>query len=347
MAATMPAAVLADVGQLAVVERPLPALRGPADVLLDVQACGICGTDLQILSTPPGHPATVGVVLGHEFVGVVREAGPEVTSLGVGDRVVVATNVSCGQCVWCRRGLANHCERFTTHGIFVDGGLAPCVAVPASNCYPIAAHVPSHLAALAEPLSTVVNGLRVADVFPGETAVVIGAGPVGLMFVALLKLAGATVIAIEPAERRAALAATLGADRVVNPEREDAVRITREATEGLGADVAVDAVGSQLPTALELVRKAGRVVLFGINERARAEVAQARITRDELRLYGAFVGQDVFPAAIRLLEQGRIDLEPLVTHRIQLGELPAAVEELRAGRAVKVQVEFGDPGRPG
>lgn len=341
----MPAAVLADVGELALVERPVPTLRRPTDVLLDVQSCGICGTDLHILSVPPGIQATVGVVLGHEFVGVVREAGPEATNLRAGERVVVATNVSCGQCVWCRRGLRNHCENWTTHGIFIDGGLAPHVVVPAANCFPIADHVPSHIAALAEPLSTVVNGAHLADVFPGETAVVIGAGPIGLMFTALLKLAGATVITIEPSDERRRLAVTMGAVRAVDPRPDDPVAIIREATKGLGADVVIDAVGSQLEPALDLVRKAGRIVLFGMNEQARANVAQVRITRDELRLLGGFVGQDtlVFPPAIRLLEQGRINLEPLVTHRIGLPELPEAVEELRAGRAAKVEVEFGEP----
>jgi threonine dehydrogenase-like Zn-dependent dehydrogenase len=131
----------------------------------------------------------------------------------------------------------------------------------------------------------------------------------------------------------------------VDPRPDDPVAIIREATEGLGADVVIDAVGSQLEPALDLVRKAGRIVLFGMNEQARANVAQVRITRDELRLLGGFVGQDtlVFPPAIRLLEQGRINLEPLVTHRIGLPELPEAVEELRAGRAAKIEVEFGEP----
>jgi 2-desacetyl-2-hydroxyethyl bacteriochlorophyllide A dehydrogenase len=326
------AAVLADVGRLAIVDdRPAPRVEGPGDVVLDVEACGICGTDLQILSVPPGHPATVGVVLGHEFVGVVSDVGAGVTSLAPGDRVVVAPNVSCGQCAWCRRGLRNQCERFTTHGITLDGGLAPRVRVPASACHPISADVPPHLAALAEPLSTVVHGARLADVFPGEKAVVIGAGPAGLMFTALLHLGGASVVVVEPAERRAELARTMGAVRVA--PHADGVR-------GLDADVVVDAVGTQLPAAFELVRKAGRIVVFGMNERYRAEVSPAEITRNELTILGAFVGQDVFPAAIRLLEQGRIDLEPLVTHRIGVEELPAAVEELRAGRAVKVEVEF-------
>ncbi len=338
----MRAAVLADVGTLTIAERPVPALVRPDDVLLDVECCGICGTDLHILSVPPGHPASVGVVLGHEFVGVVREVGDAVTSLGEGDRVVVAANISCGQCVWCRRGLVNHCESFSTHGIFVDGGLAPSVVVSARSCFPISRDIPKHLAALAEPLSTVVNGVRLADVFPADRAVVIGAGPIGLMFAALLKAAGAIVISIEPTELRAELARAIGADRVVRPQESDPLQATRDLTDGLGADVVVDAVGSQLPQALDLVRKGGRIVLFGMNQQARAELAQSRITRDELSLLGGYVGrpEDVFPTAVRLLEHGPVDFEPLVTHQITLPELPGAVEDLRAGQAVKVEVEL-------
>jgi 2-desacetyl-2-hydroxyethyl bacteriochlorophyllide A dehydrogenase len=338
--ATMPAAVLADIGRLALEDRPLPALERPGDVIVEVEACGICGSDLQILSTPPGHPATVGVVLGHEFVGHVAEVGAEVTSVRAGHRVVIAPNVSCGECPWCRRGLRNHCNSFTTHGVFVDGGLAPRVRVPASACHRISRDVPAHVAALAEPLSTVVHGARAADVFPGEVVAVIGAGPVGLMLAAVLKLAGAIVMVVEPAEHRRALAEAMGAAAVVNPGRENAGEVVRGLSDGLGADVVVDAVGSQLPVALSLVRKAGRVVLFGVNSRARARVAQEQLTRDELTLIGTFVGQDVFPPAIRLLEQGAIDFERLVSHRIELDELPAAVEELRRGRAVKVEVVF-------
>jgi 2-desacetyl-2-hydroxyethyl bacteriochlorophyllide A dehydrogenase len=338
----MRAAVLADVGTLAVAERPRPRLTQADDVLLDIECCGICGTDVHILSKPPSHPAVVGVILGHEFVGVVREFGVGVTNLSFGDRVAVAPNVSCGYCAWCRRGLANHCESFTTHGIFADGGLAPSVVVPARACYPIADDVPDHLAALVEPLSTVVNGVLLADVFPGETAAVIGAGPMGLMFTSLLALAGATVVTVEPSPERAALARVMGASRVVDPRNEDPVEAIRAVTDGLGADVVIDAVGSQFPAALEFVRKAGRIVLFGMNDQARAEIAQVRLTRDEVSILGAYVGraQDVFPAAVRLLEQGRVDFEPLVTHRIQLDQLPEAVEELRAGRAVKVEVKF-------
>ncbi|MDQ3822772.1 MAG: alcohol dehydrogenase catalytic domain-containing protein, partial [Actinomycetota bacterium] len=208
--ATMPAAVLAGAGRLEIAERPVPALDGAPDVLLDVEACGICGTDLQILGG--GHPATVGVVLGHEFVGRVAEVGPGVDELPPGRRVAVAPNVSCGQCEWCRRGLRNQCERFTTHGVFVDGGLAPHVRVPASACHPVSESLPAHVAALVEPLSTVVHGARQARPFPGETALVVGAGPIGLMFVALFRLAGLRVGVVERSDERRRLAEALGAE---------------------------------------------------------------------------------------------------------------------------------------
>jgi len=338
-AQTMEAAVIREHGQLAVEERPVPELRSSTDVLLDVEGCGICGTDLHILSDPPQQPATVGAILGHEFIGRVRAVGEDVADLEPGTRVAVAPNLSCGQCAWCRRGLRNHCAHWTTHGIYIDGGLARHVVVRASSCFPIDDRIPTPIATLVEPLSAVVGGVRLAQPLPGETVAVIGGGPVGLMFAALFKLAGATVVVIEPSEDRARLAVEMGADEVVHPDDEPVSHV-QALSESLGADVVVDAVGSQLATALDLVRKAGRVVLFGMNERAHTDLAQIRITRDELQLFGAFVGQDVFPDAIRLIEQGRLRLEPLVTHRITLPELPGAVTELRDGRAVKVQVQL-------
>ena len=336
----MRAAVFADVGKVGLEERPEPRIERPDDVLLDVEACGICGTDLHILDVPPTHPATVGVVLGHEIVGRAAGVGDGVLSLRVGDRVVVAPNLWCGQCAWCRRGLRNQCENATTVGIFVDGGLAPHVRVPARACHPIAEHLPPHVAALAEPLSTVVHGARQARVFPGETAVVLGAGPVGLMFTALLRAGGARVIVVEPAEDRATLARMMGADVVAGPRRDHLGAVVRDEIGGPGAEVVVDAVGSQLSTALDMVGQGGRVVLFGMNTEARTEIAQAKITRDELTVVGTYVGQDVFPDAIRILESGRIDFEPLVTHRVSVDELERAIDELRSGRAAKVEVLF-------
>jgi threonine dehydrogenase-like Zn-dependent dehydrogenase len=336
----MRAAVFAGDGVLDITERPRPELRNPDDVVLAVEVCGICGTDLKILERPQAHPATVGVVLGHEILGVVAETGPK-TELKPGDRVVVAPNMGCGHCVFCRRGLVSQCPKMTTFGIYEDGGLAGRVRVPAAACHRISSHVPPELAVLAEPLSSVVNGVRLANAFPGETAVVFGAGPAGLMFAALFAAAGAQVITVEPAAPRAQLARALGASETLDPRQGDVVGDILEITDGVGADISVDAVGSQVSAVLRAVRPAGRVVLFGMNTTARAEVAQERITRRELSIFGSYIGgQDVMPLAISVLERGVVDLSPMVTHRIDVDGLPPALDEFRGGDAVKIEVAF-------
>ena len=337
---TMPAAVFAGEGRLDITERPRPELLRADDVVLAVETCGICGTDLKILERPQAHPATPGVILGHEILGVVVEAGPE-AGLEAGDRVVVAPNIGCGVCAYCRRGLPNQCPKMTTIGIYEDGGLAGRVRVPASVCHRISSHVPAEVAVLAEPLSTVANGVRLANAFPGETAVVLGAGPAGLMFTALFAAAGARVITVEPAVARAQLASALGAEETLDPTEADVAREVLDMTDGIGADIAVDAVGSQLPTVLSVVRPAGRVVLFGMNTTARSEIAQERITRRELSIFGSFIGgPDLMPMAVRVLERGMIDFSPMVTHRVEIDGLPTALDEFRRGGAVKVEVAF-------
>lgn len=340
MVQTMPAAVFAGEGLLDITERPRPQLERPDDVVLAVEVSGICGTDLKILERPQAHPATPGVILGHEILGVVVESGPE-AGLEPGDRVVVAPNIGCGVCAYCRRGLANQCPQMTTIGIYEDGGLAGRVRVPAAVCHRISSHVPAEVAVLAEPLSTVVNGAMRAHAFPGESAVVLGAGPAGLMFTALFAAAGAHVITVEPAAARARIARELGAEETLDPRDGDVVAQILELTDGIGADIAVDAVGSELPTVLRAARPAGRVVLFGMNTVARSEIAQERITRRELSIFGAFIGgPDVMPLAVSVLERGVVDLSPMVTHRVDIGGLPGALDEFRRGDAVKVEVSF-------
>jgi threonine dehydrogenase-like Zn-dependent dehydrogenase len=336
----MPAAVFAGDGVLDITERPHPELQRPDDVVLAVELCGICGTDLKILERPQAHPATPGVILGHEILGLVVESGTE-AQLEPGDRVVVAPNIGCGLCVYCRRGLPNQCPRMTTIGIYMDGGLARRVRVPSSVCHRIAPHVPAEVAVLAEPLSTVANGVKLARAFPGETVVVLGAGPAGLMFTAMFCAAGAHVITVEPAPARAALARKLGAAHTLDPRAGDVAEQILEITDGIGADIGVDAVGSELATVLRVVRPAGRVVLFGMNTTARTEVAQERITRRELSIFGAFIGgPELMPQAVKVLERGVIDLSPMVTHRVEIDRLPVALDEFRAGGAVKVEVSF-------
>lgn len=340
MTETMSAAVFMGDGKLEIVERPVPVVSTSTDVLIKVENCGICGSDIAVLAVPPRHDAAIGTILGHEFSGYVQEVGSDVRGLKRGDRVVVAPNISCGECAYCMEGQLHHCINLTIHGIWVDGGLAPFVVVPRSACHPISAEVPRALAALVEPLSTAIRGLQQADPFPGDTVVVVGGGPIGLIFTALFKAAGTTVVVIEPAASRARLATTMGAAAVVGADSPELDSVITELTAGSGANIVVDAVGSQLATCLKLVKRQGRVVLFGVNTAAITPVQQFDITHRELEIVGAMVGTGTFPIAIRLIERGTVDLRPLLTHRIRLHDLPKALDELRSGEAVKVQVEF-------
>ena len=335
---TMEAAVFRGDGRLSIETVPVPRIRRDDDVLLRVLACGVCGTDLHILSVPPGHPATPGVVLGHEYTGEVVEVGPAVTHLRPGDRVVVDANLKCGHCLACRCGRAHMCANMTTLGIYLDGGFAPYNVAPAAALHPIDPSVPPHLAAFAEILSCVVNGARKVRMGPGDTVVILGAGPAGLLFTQMARAAGARVVVAEVSPYRQRFARECGADLVVNPAAEDLVQAVMAVTKG-GADVVIDAVGSQFAAALPLVRRQGQVLLFGMDATAQAPVRQVDITRNEIEVRGTYIADGTFPAAIRLIEAGVLPLEKLITHRVSVKELPAALGALRRREAIKVIVE--------
>jgi len=186
-----------------------------------------------------------------------------------------------------------------------------------------------------------VNAVQRAGLLPGESVAIFGGGPIGLIFAGLFRAAGAGRIAvIEPVAARRGIAAALGADLCVDPLETDVTERVRAATDGVGADVVVDAVGNQLAAALGAVRRAGRVLLFGMNETASVPIRQYDITRNELTIVGTFVGTHVFPKAIRILEAGLVDWRPMLTHVLPLDELPRGVELLRSGEAVKVVVHL-------
>ncbi|MHB1988218.1 MAG: alcohol dehydrogenase catalytic domain-containing protein [Acidimicrobiales bacterium] len=331
---TMRAAVFAGPNRIEVLDRPVPVLALATDVLVAVEACGICGTDLHILEDPPGHPATPQVVLGHEIVGRIIRAGSETVGVGVGDRVVVSPNLSCRRCRTCKLGLFSACENATTVGIFRDGGLADLVTAPDLACHPISEKVPAKIAALAEPLSCVFNGVYQARPLPGEVAVIYGAGAIGLLFLAVLTAAGVRCVVAEPVALRRAAAARMGAVRAVDPSAVAVGPIIAELGPD-GADLAVDAVGNQVVAALRDTRPRGRILLFGMNSRARADIRQNDITRRELVISGTYVGDFAFPAAVRLLESELLDLEPVVSHWLPLENVQQAIDDLRSGVAVK------------
>jgi threonine dehydrogenase-like Zn-dependent dehydrogenase len=332
----MRAVVFQGDGRLAIEERLSPAVTAADDVIIAVDACGICGTDVQILNVPPGHPATPGTIMGHEFVGRVTAIGAGVTDVQVGQRVTADPDPKCGACAPCRAGRPSNCLNVSALGIFRDGALASHVKAPAAAVYPVGESAPPEIAALIEPLACVVNGANRAAIRPGETAVVFGAGPIGCLFTAVLKAGGAApLIVVEPNPVRSAVALAVGADRVVTP---DELATKRQELLPLGADVVVDAVGSLFAACIETAAMGGRIVLFGMNGNARPPIHQVEITEKGLTIHGTYITNFTFPAAIRLVESGTLNLAPIVSEVIPLDRTAEGIEHLRAGTATKVVI---------
>lgn len=338
-------------GHLAVVSRSVPTLANRDDVILRVLAVGICGSDLHILEVPPRHAAKAGVIFGHEFCGQVVAAGLDVTNVRLGQRVAVDQNAPCGTCEACRSAHPNFCltvfanpetdERWPyTPGQWWDGGMAEYVRVPAHFLYPVDPETPMWQVVLAEPLGCVLNGLQKADLRLGEDAVVLGGGPVGLLFAALLRARGARrVIVSEPSARRRQAALACGADVVLDPFSDDLVEKVAAETEGRGADVVVDCVGSLVGDAIKVAANAGRIVLIGVNSSAKAEIAPLDITSRELRLEGVFLMKNTMGDAVRLIEAGKLPVETIVSHRLPMDDWQTGIELARSGEGVKVVFE--------
>ena len=331
-------AVFEGNGKLTLKEMPRPQVEKPDDVIIKVEACGICGSDVAILAVPQKHPATLGTVLGHEFLGHVVEVGDAVTHVQPGQRVAVAPNLSCGVCPYCRLGMRNHCLNWQALGVHLPGGFAEYTKAPASAVLPLSPDLPLEEAVFLEPLSCVYAGTSRIGIQPGENAVVLGAGPIGLIFMTIFKASGAgKIIASDIAPLRLEYAKKSGADVLVNPQQDDVEAVVKRETE-IGAQVVVDSVGSLADQATRIAAKKGRICLFGVNSNAKPELEQWRVTHDELEVFGTFVGVDMFPPAIRMLESGVVSFAHLLSHRLPLSEIHKGFEAIHAGEAIKVMI---------
>jgi 2-desacetyl-2-hydroxyethyl bacteriochlorophyllide A dehydrogenase len=336
----MTAAVFSGEGKLVLKKMPVPKIKKSDEVLIKVEAASICGTDVHILSVPPGHPATSGAILCHEYVGEVLETGDDVSSIKPGDKVAIDPNITCGNCEACSDGRHNMCSEMTTLGIFMHGGFAPFNIAPADQCYPYDPDLAPEIAVFAEPLSCVINAVRKISFFPGESCVVLGGGPIGQYFAGMASAAGCKpVIMSEPEAYRRKFAKRSGVDFMVNPEKEDLEKVVREKT-GQGADVVVDAVGCLFSSAISLTARGGRIMLFGQNQHAGSEVFQNDITRNELTVMGSYIARHTFPDALKVLESGVLSVKHLITHKIKLDQIHDGMDAMRSGKAMKVIVSF-------
>lgn len=341
----MRAAVFLGAGRLEIQDVPDPAITRADQAIIRVEANGLCGSDVHALDVPPGRPFAPGVILGHEYSGVVSECG-EQAGVAVGDRVAVMPNVPCGQCLQCRLGRPNLCANPGVFGSLRGphdwpGGAAELAIAPASCLFRVPDDVPLDVAALAEPLACVVNACNRLSLSPGTSVLILGAGPIGLMAMLLALGAGANpVIVAETLPARAKVAKALGAHLVVDPNSENLADAVRDLSPG-GADNVVDAVGSLLHVAVDAAAAGGRIVIVGVNEHVAPPVPAFAIVQKELTIAGSWVIRHTFPTALRLLAQPGLGLDRLITHRVPLEDTARAIDMLRSGEAVKALVMPG------
>jgi L-iditol 2-dehydrogenase len=315
----MQALLLTDYRKLELVSMDRPAI-GPTDVLVRVAACGICGSDIHGYDGSSGRRVPP-IVMGHEAAGAVAEAGASVDRAKVGDRVTFDSTVYCGQCDDCRRGQVNLCANRRVLGVSCadyrqHGAFAEFVAVPQRILYPLPPELPFEHAALIEPVAISLHAVERLQISPGERAVVVGAGMIGLLVIQALRIAGCReVVAIDPDESRLELAKQLGASKPVNVPGE--------------FDVGVEAVGNAaaLSTALGSVRRGGRVALIGNLAPEVPFPLQTVVTR-ELTIFGCCASAGEYPRAIELVASGAIRVAPLISAVAPLTDGPQWFERL-------------------
>lgn len=313
-------------GDLAIAEGPVPT---PArhDVLICVEACGVCGSDRAIYAGT--HPAATPLVLGHEFSGTVVDTGPDVADIEIGDRVTVDPNITCGRCPNCRRGLVQLCQGIASLGITLPGGFAEYSLAPEPNAYRIRNSTSFDEASLVEPLACCVRGISQAGVQLGDVVVVLGAGPIGLLLVQLARLRGAvTTICVDPVDRRRDLARSLGVDVVIEADETDVREAVAGATDGLGADAVLESSGQTAVAqfALELVRAGGTVVWFGAcPQNDQVLVRPFHVNEREITIRGSNINPFTHQTALSLIEHGRVRISELISDCIGLGDLAAVL----------------------
>lgn len=335
----MKAALFHGPGQpLDVTDVPTPS-PGPGEALVRVAACGLCHTDLHYLDHGVKTFKPPPLILGHEAAGIVSQVGDGVAAPAPGARVLIPAVLSCGRCGYCRAGRENLCACLQMLGNNIDGAYAEYVVVPASELIPVPSELPLERACvIADALSTPYHAVtRRGRVQPGHAVAVVGCGGVGLNVVQCATAAGGRVIAIDPNEERLAVARTLGATETINPctvARPD--KRVRELTDG-GADVAFEAVGTPatMQLAFGLLRRGGRLVVIGYSAED-VTLSAARLMYYELEVVGSLgCGAGEYPEIIRLLQAGRLNLDPIVSGTIPLERINEGLDRLRRGEGVR------------
>lgn len=338
MAETMRAAVYRGVNDVRIETVPVPEIRA-GEVLVRIDTCGICGTDLKKIHT--GSHAGPRV-FGHEMAGTVAAVGDGVTAFAIGDRVMAFHHIPCRECFYCRKGTFAQCETYkkvgTTAGFTAaGGGFAEYIRVmdwivASGGLVKVPDDIPFEQAAFIEPVNTCYKAIYLLKLEADDMVLVIGQGSIGILLAALAKRTGATVLTSDLYEERHRVAALYGLDRPVDA-RGDVVGAAKAATEGRGADVVLVAVGadSLISLAMEAVRPGGRVMLFASTQHGTVGFDPAAVCMEEKTLMGSYSASvAIQEEAIRLVfegyRDGSLDLTRLISHRFSLEEAVAGIE---------------------
>lgn len=311
----MKSAVFYGKHDLRVEEHEMPAV-GPKDVLIQVKACGVCGTDVHIYEGDKGAAeVTPPTILGHEFSGVITETGAEVTDYKAGDRVCIDPNCYCGSCEPCRNGIAHYCEHMIGYGTTVNGGFAEYCAVNERQVYKLGENTTFEQGAMTEPVACCLHGIDMCEIQPGHQVVVIGGGMIGLLMLQLAKLAGAAKIALlEPVESKREVGRKLGADVCINPLREG-VKSRLEAAGMTWVNTVIECVGrpSTIEQAIEIAGNKAIVMMFGLTKPDEAiSVKPFQIFQKELELKASFINPYTQKRALDLIDSERLDVSSMV-----------------------------------
>lgn len=289
---------------------------GEHDVLIEVKACGICGTDVHIYEGDKGAAeVTPPTILGHEFAGVVVEVGSAVQTYQIGDRVCIDPNCYCGTCTPCRNGLVHFCEHMIGYGTTVHGGFAQFCAVNERQVYKLGEHTTFAQGAMAEPVACCLHGIDLCNMQPGQTVIIIGAGMIGLLMVQLAKLAGAAnVICLEPVAGKRDIAIRLGADICIDPIQEHVEQRLLE--EGVPwVHTVIECVGrpATIQQAISLCSPRGTIMMFGLTKPdEEIHVKPFEIFQKEITLTSSFINPLTQQRALDLIDSGRLDVSSMI-----------------------------------
>lgn len=336
-------AVMIEPGCIEFREVPKPEI-GENQVLVEVKACGICGSDLHVWHGT--HPfTTYPVIQGHEFSGIVDHVGPGVQSVQPGQRVTVEPSLVCGRCYACRHGRYNICDDLKVMGFQAPGCHQEFFAVPAEKVVWIPRTLSFEAGAMVEPVAVGVHAVRRSDLEPGMKVVVLGAGPIGILTAQVAKALGAfKTLIVDIVDFRLEVARKVGVDHVVRDGAGDVARGIRKIFGPDGADLIFECVGAEatVETAVQVARKGTRVMVVGVVE-GRSRVSMGLVQDRELELVGTlmYMKRD-FEQAIRLMSEGAVRTAELITARFPFRDLPRAYEEADRNREgnVKVMVRF-------